>query len=79
MYDDHLMALSPPKAVHHLPLSNLYSDFQLSSLSNHLKLSSDFDCGRFTVGTFLDLSKAFDTINRDILLRELEYFDITGR
>ena len=42
------------------------------------KISNTLDQGSKAVGVFLDLSKAFDTVNHEILLQKLNYYGCTG-
>ena len=42
------------------------------------KISSAIDNNEYSVGIFIDLSKAFDTLNHKILLKKLENYGIRG-
>ena len=52
------------------------TDHALVSLTENIR--SSLDNNRFECGIFIDLQKAFDTVNRDILLRKLEHYGIRG-
>ena len=42
------------------------------------KISQEIDNKNFSIGIFLHLSKAFNTINHSLLLKKLEIYDIRG-
>ena len=55
---------------------NRSTDLAITYVVN--KLSQAIDDKNISVGIFLDLSKAFDTVNHEILLRKLEHYGIRG-
>ena len=42
------------------------------------ELCDSFDAGATTIGVFLDLSKAFDSLNMNIIFNKLRYYGIDG-
>ena len=42
------------------------------------KFSQKIDSKNYSMGSFIDLSKAFDTINHKILIDKLKYYGIRG-
>ena len=41
-------------------------------------IRNSLDNGNFACGVFIDLQKAFDTVNHDILLSKLNHYGIRG-
>ena len=52
------------------------ADHALVSLTESIK--SSLDNNRLGCGIFIDLQKAFDTVNHDILLRKMEHYGMRG-
>ena len=51
---------------------------ELASLELIDRIINEMDNNQMPLGIFLDLSKAFDTLNHKILLAKLDYYGITG-
>ena len=41
-------------------------------------IKESIDTGKFGCGMFIDLRKAFDTVNHEILLNKLEHYGVRG-
>ena len=52
------------------------TDFALIELSD--RIAEAIDKRKFMLGIFVDLSKAFDTLNHDILLHKLMTYGVRG-
>ena len=63
---DHHQLIMPPISTHHA----------LITLVD--KITKSIDSGDIVIGVFLDLKKAFDTVNHKILLKKLYHYGIRG-
>ena len=66
-------------------LYNKQFGFQKSNSTEHAimqlsdQLYDSFNENKFTIGVFIDLSKAFDTVDHEILLQKLYHYGIRGK
>ena len=76
------------RLVEYLDMLNILNDKQFGFKRLHSsymalmalkdKLIDSLEKGEYVVGKFLDFSKAFDTVNHDIMLQKLSHYGIRG-
>ena len=72
------------RVYNHLDSKGLLYGFQRNNSTEHAILqltrdiTSSFEKGEYTLGVFIDLSKAFDTVDHQILIKKLQYYGIDG-
>ena len=71
--------LEKNKSLYHLQFgfrSKHSTDHALIQITENIK--NALDNGKYVCGVFIDLQKAFDTVNHDILIDKLSYYGIRG-
>ena len=76
------------RLVSYIEKFNIFYKFQFGFRTNHStehalieivdQIRLSIDKNELTCGIFIDLSKAFDTVNHDILLKKLDHYGIRG-
>ena len=76
------------RLVSYIEKFNIFYKFQFGFRTNHStehalieivdQIRLSIDKNELTCGIFIDLSKAFDTVNHDILLKKLDHYGIKG-
>ena len=76
------------RLISYLNKNNILYDYQFGFRSNHDtamavtemvdKIAEAIDSKKISLGIFIDLSKAFDTINHNILIQKLSFYGIRG-
>ena len=56
---------------------NHSTDYAIIQLVN--QISHSFEKNHFTLGVFMDLSKAFDTVDHVILIKKLNHYSVKGK